>query len=92
MKVVLEIKKRNKDYGIITWPYSLDFDIKTLFEQKVIIDFQFEKEKLTRKISYKYRKIAFGKTRLKNLEDAKYISLSKENNIIRIKESKSIKG
>jgi len=34
MEVKLEIKKRNRDFGIVTWPYSLDFEVKTMLELK----------------------------------------------------------
>ena len=84
MEVKLTINKRNRDFGIITWPYSLDFEIKTLFEQKDIIEFKFDGKILKRKISYKYRRFSFGKNRFQKVAEKKHCLLSKNNQNIDI--------
>jgi len=85
MEIQIEIKKRNRDFGIITWPLSLDFEIKTLFEQKNRIDLLYNDKTLkNRKVSYKYRKFSIGKKRLESMSDKKYFILSKKGSAIRI--------
>jgi hypothetical protein len=85
MEIQIEIKKRNRDFGIITWPLSLDFEVKTLFEQKNRIDLLYNDKTLkNRKVSYKYRKFSIGKKRLESMSDKKYFILSKKGSAIRI--------
>jgi hypothetical protein len=85
MEIQIEIKKRNRDYGIITWPLSLDFEVKTLFEQKNKIDLLYNDKTLkNRKVSYKYRKFSIGKKRLELMSDRKYFVLSKKGTSIKI--------
>lgn len=74
-KVKLELKKRNRDYGIITWPCNKDFDVKTLLKniEKVNVECD-NKVFYNRKIDYKYRRIAFGKKRMKSIK-SNFISI-----------------
>jgi hypothetical protein len=86
-KVIIEIKKRNRDYGIITWPYSLDYEVKTLFNLKehvtVVVG---DKTLENRKISYKFRRFSIGKKRIQTfLPSTSKIAIIKENNTYRIK-------
>jgi len=84
MEVKLDINKRNKDFGIVTWPYSLDFEVKTLLDQKELIEFIFDGKILKRKISYKYRRFSLGKKRIQNAGEKKYFLLSKEKQTIKV--------
>jgi hypothetical protein len=85
MEIKIDIKKRNRDFGIITWPYSLDFEIKTLFDQKNRIDLLFNDKPLkNRKVSYKYRRFSIGKKRIESMGEKKYFILSKKGNSIKI--------
>ena len=85
MEVKIEIKKRNLDFGILTWPYSLDFEIKTMFELRDNIDIQINDKLLkNRKISYKYRRFSVGKKRLESFSNFKYFILTKKKNTIQI--------
>lgn len=85
MEITLEIKKRNRDFGIITWPYSLDFEIKTMFELKDTINIEFgDKIFKSRKVSYKYRRISLGKKRIESLGKKKYFILTKNKDTIQI--------
>ena len=84
--IVLQIKKRNRDYGIITWAYSQDYDIMTLFNKSEYLDFQFgDKLFKNKKISYKYRRFSIGKKRLESIKDFDKISLIKKGKVIFIK-------
>ncbi len=86
MEIKIEIKKRNRDYGILTWPYQLDFEIKTLFELKEICNFEFDgQELLSRKVSYKFRRIAIGKKRIADSGNKRFFVLSKVKDKIEIK-------
>ncbi len=84
-KVTIEIKKRNRDYGIITWPYSLDYEVKTLFnlgEQiSVIVG---DKILENRKVSYQFRRFSIGKKRIETYLSAETIIITKEGNYFRI--------
>ncbi len=84
--IVLEIKKRNREYGIITWAYSQDYDIMTLFNKSEYLDFEFE-DKLfkNKKVSYKYRRFSIGKKRLESIKDFTKLSLTKKGKVILIK-------
>ncbi len=85
MQISLEIKKRNRDFGIITWPYAYDFEIKTMFDQQEIIDIEFgNKNFIRRKVSYKYRRISIGKKRLQSLDKKKNFILTKNKDRIQI--------
>ena len=81
MKVKLELKKRNREYGIITWPLKLDFEIKTLFNCKTEFSYHFQgKAYSKRKISYKFRRFSFGKQKIASL-NKNFVTIRKENNI-----------
>ncbi|MFS4492911.1 hypothetical protein [Maribacter sp. 2308TA10-17] len=84
--IVLKIKKRNRDYGIITWAYTQDYDIMTLFKKSKYIDFKFEgKLYKNRKVSYKYRRFSIGKKRLESVSEFDKLSLVKKGKIVLIK-------
>lgn len=84
--VTLNIKKRNRDYGIITWAYSQDYDIKKLFNNSEYLDFEFMgKTFLGKKISYKYRRFSIGKKRLESIKEFDKLYLSKKGKLIKIK-------
>ena len=83
MEIKIEIKKRNRDFGILTWPYSLDFEVKTLLDLKETIDIEFDGKYLkNRKVSYKYRRFAIGKKRIESLGKKKFFILSKSKDKI----------
>lgn len=85
MEITLEIKKRNRDFGIITWPYSLDFEIKTMFELKETINIEFGDKIFTnRKVSYKYRRISIGKKRIESLGKKRYFILKRNKDTVQI--------
>lgn len=85
MVVKIEIKKRNQDFGIVTWPYSMDYEIKTLFGLKESINVDFNGKLLkNRKVSYKYRRFSVGKKRIENLGKKKFFILSKEKEHIKL--------
>lgn len=85
MEVKLEIKKRNRDFGIVTWPYALDFEMKTLFnlENKINVEF-YEITLNGRKVSYKYRRFSIGKSRLSEFRKCRYFILSRSNGNIKL--------
>jgi hypothetical protein len=84
--IVLDIKKRNREYGIITWPYSQDYDIMTLFNKSEYLDFEFEAELFkNKKVSYKYRRFSIGKKRLESIKYFNKLSLIKKGKVILIK-------
>ena len=84
--VTLEIKKRNRDYGIITWAYSQDYDVMNLFNKSEYLDFEFEgKIFKNKKVSYKYRRFSIGKKRLESIKDFDKLTLSKNGKVIKIK-------
>jgi hypothetical protein len=59
MEISLEIKKRNRDFGIITWPNSFDNEVESLFDRKESINIEIgDKIYRNRKVSYKYRKFS----------------------------------
>lgn len=84
-EIKIEIKKRNRDFGIVTWPYTQDFEVKTLLELKDTINIEFE-DKLfkNRKVSYKYRRFSIGKKRLESLAKNKFFVLSKSKENIKL--------
>jgi hypothetical protein len=84
--IVLDIKKRNREYGIITWAYSQDYDLMTLFNKSEYLDFEFEGELFkNKKVSYKYRRFSIGKKRLESIKDFNKLSLIKKGKVILIK-------
>lgn len=85
-KVTVEIKKRNRDYGIITWPYSIDFEVKTLFNLKEHITVIVGGKTLeNRKVSYKFRRFSIGKKRIETFfPTTSRIAIIKEENNYRI--------
>ena len=85
MEIKIEIKKRNRDFGIITWPYSMDFEVKTFFELKDKINIEFDEKLLPeRKVSYKYRRFSIGKKRIESFEKKKFFILTKSNGNIKL--------
>lgn len=79
----LELKKRNRDYGIITWKLNQDFEVKTLLENAKTVNVEFNnKVYLNRKVDYKYRRIPFGKKRMEKIKND-FINLKiKKGNLI----------
>jgi len=79
----LELKKRNREYGIITWESVQDFEIKTFLRNSNKVNVQFGKKVYSnRKVDYKYKRIAFGKKRMTNINN-KYVLLSmKDGNLV----------
>ena len=78
-KVIVEIKRRNRDYGIITWPYSLDYEVKTLFNLKESITVKVGNKVLeNRKVSYKFRRFSIGKKRIDTHFPTTRISIIRE--------------
>ena len=80
----LELKKRNRNYGIITWQLNNDFEVKTLLNNLKTINIEFgEKVYSNRKIDYKYRRLPFGKKRMEKIKnDYVILSMSKGNLVI----------
>jgi hypothetical protein len=80
-KIKLELKKRNRDFGIITWPHTKDFEIKTLFKDIERVNVEFgDKVFNNRKVDSKYRRISFGKKRMTSIKsDFIFIELSGKN-------------
>jgi hypothetical protein len=77
--IKLELKKRNRTYGIITWKLNQDFEIKTLLGNLKAINIQFmDKVYSGRKVDYKYRRIAFGKKRMESIK-SDYVILKMNN-------------
>lgn len=75
-KVVIEIKKRNRDYGIITWPYSLDYEVKTFFNLEEEISLKVgDKILKNRRVSYKFRRFSIGKNRINTYLSGSKISI-----------------
>lgn len=85
MSIKLEIKKRNRDYGLLTWSITNDEEVKRLFDNKDSIVFSFEGKPLKRILSYKYRKLSLGKRRVNKNENAKFFILTKKNGEVEIK-------
>lgn len=79
----LELKKRNRDYGIITWKLNQDFEVKTLLGNAKTVNVEFNnKVYLNRKIDYKYRRIPFGKKRMEKIKND-FVNLKiKKGNLI----------
>lgn len=84
--VKIQIKKRNRDYALFTWPKTNDFEILTLFGgQKQYIDFSVQgREPKTKKISYKYRRFTLGQKVFSDAKNAKYFVLEKGRNHIKL--------
>lgn len=80
----LELKKRNRNYGIITWKLNQDFEIKTLLKNSDTVNIEFENKVYSnRKVDYKYRRIPFGKKRMENIKkDFIQITMKKGNLIV----------
>jgi len=84
-KVTVEIKKRNRDYGIITWPYSLDYEVKSLFNLENFVTVVVGGKTLeNRKVSYKFRRFSIGKKRIETFLPTSKISIIKEKDYYRI--------
>ena len=72
----LELKNRNREYGIITWKIAQDFEVKTFLRNSNKVNVQFGKKVYSnRKVDYKYRRIAFGKKRMTKINN-EYVLLS----------------
>lgn len=79
----LEIKKRNRDYGIITWKLNQDFEVKTLLNNSKTVNIEFEdKVYLNRKVDYKYRRIPFGKKRMTKIKNDHIQLTIKKGNLV----------
>ena len=76
-EIRLEIKKRNRDYGLLTWSLRDDFDIKTLFQQKEQISIKIDGKPKTVKVSYKYRRLAIGKRNIEKYAEKQFFVLRK---------------
>jgi hypothetical protein len=76
----IEIKRRNLDFGIITWPYEQDNEARTFFDNKEKITLEFDdRKKSDRKISYKYRRFSFGKKKMKGASDKRFFVITRED-------------
>lgn len=79
----LELKKRNRDYGIITWKLKQDFEVKTLLGNSKTVNVEFgDKVYLNRKVDYKYRRIPFGKKRMTIIKNDHIILTIKKGNLV----------
>lgn len=79
----LEIKKRNRDYGIITWDSTQDSKIKEFFNEVDIVDFQFDETlRKKSKVNYKYRRFNIKKTILNANCNSNTIVLTKYKKIV----------
>lgn len=84
--IKIQIKKRNRDYALFTWPKTSDFEILTLFggpQEYLEVSVQ-GKEPKTKKISYKYRRFTLGKKVFDETGHAKYFILQKGRNHIKL--------
>jgi hypothetical protein len=78
MIIKLEIKRRNREYGIVTWPYAMDFEVKTLMQQKDIIDIKVGNAVLPNHVvSYKYRRFNIGKKLIRKAGDVNFFIITK---------------
>jgi len=85
MSIKIEIKKRNKDYGLLSWSKEQDFEVMTLFNKSDYLTFVVDNGKPKRKkISYKYRRISIGKKTMENNSKSKLFVLSKSNGNIKV--------
>jgi hypothetical protein len=81
--VKLEIKNRNRKYGIITWKLKQDFEIKTLLKNSKTVNIQFlDKVYCNRKVDYQYRRISFGIKRIEKLKNDYLILKIEKGNLI----------
>ena len=80
----LELKTRNRNYGILTWKLSQDFEIKTLLGNAKSVNIEFANKLYpNRKVDYKYRRIAFGKKRMEKInKDNVALTIVKGNLVI----------
>lgn len=79
----LELKKRNRDYGIITWKLKQDFEVKSLLGNAKTVNVEFgDKVYLNRKVDYKYRRIPFGKKRMTKIKNDHIILTIKKGNLV----------
>lgn len=80
--IKLEIKKRNRQYGIITWSLAEKSLVEKFFKNVASVDIEFhDKIYLNRKVDYKYRRISFGKKRMESIENDFVILKIKNNNL-----------
>jgi hypothetical protein len=81
--ITLEIKKRDRDYGLFTWSRTLDFEIMTLFEKSEYLMFSVNGGKpRKKKINYKYRRFTLGKIVFQNNTSSTTFTLLKEKDYI----------
>jgi len=79
----LELKKRNREYGIITWKLSQDFEVKTLLSNSNTVNIEFGKKLYSnRKVDYKFRRIPFGKKRMTNIKNDHVLLSIKKGNLV----------
>lgn len=80
----LELKTRNRNYGILTWKLNQDFEVKTLLGNAKKVNIEFANKLYSdRKVDYKYRRIAFGKKRMEKInKDYVVLTMVKGNLVI----------
>lgn len=81
----LEIKTRNRIYGILTWKVSQNLEIKKLLSNSNFVKIEFANKLYPeRKVDYKYRRISFGKKRMEEIFK-NYVTLTVVNGNLVIK-------
>jgi hypothetical protein len=74
--IIVEIKKRNRDYGLFTWTADLDEKMKKMIPERGSLKINFDGKMITRKVSFKYRKFSISK---KKLAGRKTMTLKQDN-------------
>lgn len=83
--ITLEIKKRDRDYGLFTWSRTLDFEILTLFEKSDYLMFSVNGDiPRKKKINYKYRRFTLGKRVFQNNTSSTTFTLTRKIDYILI--------
>lgn len=84
-EIAVEIKKRNRDYGIITWSFRQDDEVKSmLLEKKVVPILVGDRLLGDRKVDYKYRRISLPKKYFEQYPKSEQISLSVSKGIMKV--------
>ena len=79
----LGLKKRNRDYVIITWKAKQDFEVKKFLNNSKTVNVEFgDKVYLNRIVDYKYRRIPFGKKRMTKIKNDNICLMIKKGNLI----------
>ena len=85
MEIKIPIKKRDKQFGLLTWPKKFDFEIMTLFNKTELINVSVNgAQGINKKVSYRYRRFSMGKRVFKNNLDAKNFIIKKRGTKISI--------